>query len=34
VTKRGTNQTVTRDIAKYFVPSTTIREFIPPDTAF
>ena len=33
-TKRGTNQTVTRDIAKYFVPSTTIREFIPPDTAF
>jgi hypothetical protein len=33
-TERGTNQTVTRDIAKYFVPSTTIREFIPPDTAF
>jgi hypothetical protein len=33
-TNRETNQTVTRDIAKYFVPSTTIREFIPPDTAF
>jgi hypothetical protein len=34
LTNRGTNQTVIRDIAKYFVPSTTIREFIPPDTAF
>jgi hypothetical protein len=34
VTNRITNQTVVRDIAKYFVPSTTIREFIPPDTAF
>jgi hypothetical protein len=33
-TKRGTDQTVTRDIAKFFVPSTTIREFIPPDTPF
>jgi hypothetical protein len=33
-TKRGTNQTVTRDIAKYFVPSTTIREFIPPEASF
>jgi Trypsin-like peptidase domain len=34
LTQRGTNRTVTRDIAKYFVPSTTIREFIPPDSAF
>jgi hypothetical protein len=33
-TKSGTSQTVTRDIAKYFVPSTTIREFIPPDASF
>jgi hypothetical protein len=33
-TKRGTNQAVTRDIAKYFVPSTTIREFIPPEASF
>jgi hypothetical protein len=33
-TNRETNQTVTRDIAKYFVPSTAIRDFVPPDTAF
>jgi trypsin-like peptidase len=33
-TQRGTTQTGTRDIAKYFVPSTTIREFIPSDSAF
>ena len=33
-TKRGTSQTITRDIAKYFVPSTTIRDFIPPDILF
>jgi hypothetical protein len=32
--KGGTSQTITRDIAKYFVPSTTIRDFIPPDTSF
>ena len=33
-TKRGTNQTITRDIAKYFVPSTAISEFISPDASF
>ena len=30
----ATGKTETRDIAKYFVPATTIREFVPPGITF
>jgi S1-C subfamily serine protease len=33
-TVKGSGKTISRDIAKYFVPSTTIRAFIPADTQF
>ena len=34
-TKKWANgKTVTYDIAKYFVPASTIREFVPPGTSF
>jgi Trypsin-like peptidase domain len=33
-TRNETSKTITNDIAKYFVPSTVIRDFIPPGTLF
>jgi hypothetical protein len=34
-TKKWANgKTTTHDIAKYFVPASTIREFVPPGTIF
>jgi hypothetical protein len=33
-TQNGGGKTETRDIAKYFVPASAIREFIPAGTTF